>query len=41
MSFDDFEREELENALQGYSYIKLIGEGVYGKVFLMEKRDSG
>lgn len=35
MLFSDFEREELEEALTCYRYVKILGVGTYGKVYLV------
>ena len=41
MSFHDFDKNELEAALPEYNYVRLIGEGAYGKVYLLEKKETG
>lgn len=38
MSFYDFDKDDLEAALPEYRFVKLIGEGAYGKVYLLEKK---
>lgn len=40
MSFYDFDKTDLEQALPEYRYVKLIGEGAYGKVYLLENKET-
>jgi serine/threonine protein kinase len=40
MSLHDYDKYELENALPDYKYVRCIGEGAYGTVYLLEEKET-